>query len=88
MDCPLAPTPPPPSPSDNNNSQENWAPVNMAHTSTVSSPDIFARIEKLAALQSRGILSPQEYADKKTGLPFLSVLRPHPLCSKGRQLTY
>lgn len=40
----------------------------MAHTSTVSSPDIFARIEKLAALQSRGILSPQEYADKKTGL--------------------
>ena len=68
---PLAPTPPPPAPSYNSNSSNNQsgvAPSNTAATSSASSHDIFASIEKLAALQSRGFLTEQEYADKKAEL--------------------
>jgi hypothetical protein len=65
---PLAPAPAPASPSFNNNSQNASAPVNNAGASTASAPDIFASLEKLAVLQSRGILSDQEYASKKAEL--------------------
>jgi hypothetical protein len=67
---PLAPTPPPPAPiySNNNKPQSGSAPVNPSGTSSANSHDIFASLEKLAALQSRGILSDQEYADKKAEL--------------------
>ena len=41
---------------------------NNAPTSTGDGNDIFASIEKLATLQSRGILSEQEYAAKKAEL--------------------
>ncbi|NVO05195.1 MAG: SHOCT domain-containing protein, partial [Rhodoferax sp.] len=71
---PLAPAPAPaplyaPAPSYSNSysntEQNSYVPVN----SPVSAGgDIFAHIEKLAALQSRGILSEQEYASKKAEL--------------------
>jgi hypothetical protein len=64
---PLAPTPPPPAPSYNNN-QSGFVPANTSGASSASSHDIFASIEKLAALQSRGFLTEQEYADKKAEL--------------------
>ena len=54
-------------PSYSNAAQSSYAPVNNASSSTGDS-DIFASIEKLAALQSRGILSEQEYASKKAEL--------------------
>ncbi len=63
---PLAPAPPPPSYSSP--PQNNMAPANTAGTSSASAHDIFASLEKLAALQGRGILSDQEYADKKAEL--------------------
>ena len=63
---PLAPTPPPPR--YDNAPQNNTAPVNTAGNASVASHDIFASLEKLAALQSRGIVSEQEYASKKAEL--------------------
>ncbi|AOW11545.1 hypothetical protein LPB72_22655 [Hydrogenophaga crassostreae] len=63
---PLAPAPPPPSYSAP--PQNNMAAVDTAGMSTATSHDIFASLEKLAALQGRGILSDQEYADKKAEL--------------------
>ena len=76
---PLAPNPVPapapvyapayaPSYSSNNNNQNSFAPVNNSPASSSGDSDIFASIEKLAALQSRGILSEQEYASKKAEL--------------------
>ena len=68
---PLAPTPPPPAPSYNSNNnfpQGGSTPSNSFGNSTSSSHDIFASLEKLAALQSRGILSEQEYSSKKAEL--------------------
>jgi hypothetical protein len=64
---PLAPTPAPPAPSYSN-AQSGIAPTYTTATPSVGSDDIFASIEKLAALQSRGFLSDQEYADKKADL--------------------
>ncbi|OQW89234.1 MAG: hypothetical protein BWK72_04615 [Rhodoferax ferrireducens] len=69
---PLAPAQQPapsyaPSYSSNNN-QNSFAPASNAMASSGSDTDIFASIEKLAALQSRGILSEQEYASKKAEL--------------------
>jgi hypothetical protein len=62
---PLAPAPAPaPSPVY---AQNNYAPLKDPVSSGGDS-DIFASIEKLAALQSRGILSDQEYASKKAEL--------------------
>ena len=63
---PLAPTPPPPR--YDKSPQNNTAPVNPADNASVASHDIFASLEKLAALQSRGIVSEQEYASKKAEL--------------------
>lgn len=70
---PLAPAPAPvyapvvaPAPVYSNN-QNSYAPVNNP-VSSGNDGDIFASIEKLAALQSRGILSEQEYASKKAEL--------------------
>jgi hypothetical protein len=54
--------------SNNNNNQNSFAPVNNSPVSSSGDSDIFASIEKLAALQSRGILSEQEYASKKAEL--------------------
>ena len=51
-----------------NNNQNSFAPVNNSPASSSGDSDIFASIEKLAALQSRGILSEQEYASKKAEL--------------------
>jgi hypothetical protein len=74
---PLAPAPAPISApayapsvaaSYSNNNQNSYAPVNNSVGSSVGDSDIFAHIEKLAALQSRGILSEQEYASKKAEL--------------------
>jgi hypothetical protein len=69
---PLAPTAPPaPSyaPSSFNPApQSSFAPMNTPVNSSNAGNDIFASIEKLAALQSRGILSEQEYASKKAEL--------------------
>jgi hypothetical protein len=48
-----------------NNSNSN---SNNLQSSSAGDNDIFASIEKLAALQSRGILSEQEYANKKAEL--------------------
>ena len=42
--------------------------VNTAGNASAASHDIFASLEKLAALQSRGIVSEQEYASKKAEL--------------------
>jgi hypothetical protein len=55
------------SPANNSysNNQNTYAP---ASTTAAGDNDIFASIEKLAALQSRGILSEQEYASKKAEL--------------------
>ncbi len=69
---PLAPAQQPapsyaPSYSSNQN-QNSFAPASNAMASSGSDTDIFASIEKLAALQSRGILSEQEYASKKAEL--------------------
>jgi hypothetical protein len=72
---PLAPAPAPapsyaPSYNSNssNNNQNSYAPANNAVSASTGDSDIFASIEKLAALQSRGILSEQEYASKKAEL--------------------
>jgi hypothetical protein len=68
---PLAPAPPPPptyAPSYSNTDQSGYAPVNNSVMASNRDGDIFASIEKLAALQSRGILSEQEYASKKAEL--------------------
>jgi hypothetical protein len=46
----------------------NGAASNSAPASSGADSDIFASIEKLAALQSRGILSEQEYTSKKAEL--------------------
>ncbi len=46
----------------------NLAPASNAPLNAGAGSDIFASIEKLAALQSRGILSEQEYATKKAEL--------------------
>jgi hypothetical protein len=48
--------------------QSSYAPASNASASSGGDSDIFASIEKLAALQSRGILSEQEYASKKAEL--------------------
>ena len=69
---PLAPTAPPapsyvPS-SFNPAAPSSFAPMNTPVNSSNAGNDIFASIEKLAALQSRGILSEQEYASKKAEL--------------------
>ncbi len=62
---PLAPAPVyAPAPSYNNSYA---APLNNT-LGSAGDGDIFASIEKLAALQSRGILSEQEYASKKADL--------------------
>jgi hypothetical protein len=55
-------------PSDSSYSQNAFTPVNHSMSSSGGDNDIFASIEKLAALQSRGILSEQEYASKKAEL--------------------
>jgi len=62
-----APAPPP---SYNNQAAANAPMANYAPASdsTGSGGDIFASIEKLATLQSRGILTEQEYATKKAEL--------------------
>jgi hypothetical protein len=72
---PLAPMPAPapgyaPSYSNTaqNNVQSGFAPANNSVTSSGGNNDVFASLEKLAALQSRGILSEQEYANKKAEL--------------------
>ena len=59
----------------NNNNGYNSAPTYSSNASSSSAPassggdgDIFASLEKLAALQSRGILSEQEYSAKKAEL--------------------
>ena len=66
---PLAPAPAPSyAPISSNITQSNFIPVNNAMSSSGGDNDIFASIEKLAALQSRGILSEQEYASKKAEL--------------------
>jgi hypothetical protein len=68
---PLAPAlPPAPSyaPSNSSNHQSGFAPANLPTASSGSHGDIFASLEKLAALQSRGILNEQEYASKKAEL--------------------
>jgi len=71
---PLAPPAPAFTPSYSNNNSTNFTPANNAPVSNNSPAysagdnDIFANIEKLAALQSRGILSEQEYAAKKAEL--------------------
>ncbi len=70
---PLAPAPmqaPAPvyAPSYSNNQQNSYVPANNSVASSSGDSDIFASIEKLAALQSRGILSEQEYASKKADL--------------------
>lgn len=44
------------------------APSNSAPANSAGEGDIFASLEKLAALQSRGILTEQEYATKKAEL--------------------
>ena len=62
---PLAPAPIyAPAPSYSN----SYAPTNNAVASSAGDSDIFASIEKLAALQSRGFLSEQEYSSKKAEL--------------------
>lgn len=64
----------PMAPVNNNNNSYNNAPTyssnafNSASTSSIGGGDIFASLEKLAALQSRGILTEQEYATKKAEL--------------------
>jgi hypothetical protein len=68
---PLAPAPPPAptyATSYSNTDQSAYAPVSNSVMSSNRDGDIFASIEKLAALQSRGILSEQEYASKKAEL--------------------
>jgi hypothetical protein len=72
---PLAPTPAPApapapvyAPSYSNNNQNAYAQANNPVGNAAGDSDIFASIEKLAALQSRGILSEQEYASKKAEL--------------------
>lgn len=68
---PLSPAPtinPNDTPSHSHTIQNAYAPVNHAVSSSGDHHDIFASIEKLAALQSRGILSEQEYASKKAEL--------------------
>lgn len=70
---PLNPAPAPapsyaPSNSNSNSNQNSFAPASSSMASTGGDTDIFASIEKLAALQSRGILSEQEYASKKAEL--------------------
>jgi hypothetical protein len=52
----------------NNPPAYNSAPANSAPASSGGDGDIFASLEKLAALQSRGILTEQEYAAKKAEL--------------------
>jgi uncharacterized caspase-like protein len=39
------------------------------HAETAQEIDIFAKIERLAELQQKGILSPEEFAAKKAELP-------------------
>ncbi len=66
---PVAPSEPSDaSTSYNNNHQGGFAPTNPSVTSSGGHHDIFASLEKLAALRSRGILSEQEYASKKAEL--------------------
>ena len=66
---PLAPAPAPSyAPSNSNPIQHNFTPASNSMSSSSGDTDIFASIEKLAALQSRGILSEQEYASKKAEL--------------------
>lgn len=68
---PIAPPTPSVEPSDNRNT---YAPPvlnamsNNASANYSGDSDIFSSIEKLAALQSRGILSDQEYVTKKAEL--------------------
>jgi hypothetical protein len=65
---PLNPPAPAYAPVYSNNAQSAYAPVNQGAAASGGDSDIFASIEKLAALQSRGILSEQEYASKKAEL--------------------
>jgi hypothetical protein len=51
-----------------NNVQSGFAQASHSATSSGGHNDVFASLEKLAALQSRGILSEQEYANKKAEL--------------------
>ena len=65
--APMAPMPTPaPVPQNYNNTPYSPAPTN--NTFDGAHGDIFSSIEKLATLQSRGILSEQEYASKKAEL--------------------
>jgi hypothetical protein len=67
---PLAPAPGStyaPGPSYSNTNDNSYATARNP-VSSAGDSDIFAHIEKLAALQSRGILSEQEYASKKAEL--------------------
>jgi hypothetical protein len=73
--APAAPVQPAPTftPANNNGGYNNppaynAAPSNNAPASSGTDGDIFASLEKLAALQSRGILTEQEYASKKAEL--------------------
>jgi len=73
--APMAPFKPAPVNNNNNNSgyssgNHNAAPApsNNAPANSSGDGDIFAHLEKLAALQSRGILTDQEYATKKAEL--------------------
>jgi hypothetical protein len=59
--APMAPAPMA-APAFNNDSSYN----NIAGSGTVG--DVFASIEKLASLQTKGILTPQEFATKKAEL--------------------
>ena len=58
----------PMAPANNNNSSYSNAPVNSTPANATGDSDIFASLEKLAALQNRGILTAQEYAAKKAEL--------------------
>jgi len=74
--APMAPFKPAPVNNNNNNSgyssgNHNAAPApsnNAPANNSSGDGDIFAHLEKLAALQSRGILTDQEYATKKAEL--------------------
>jgi hypothetical protein len=79
--APIAPTSPAPAftPASNSSAYNNGgynnaapayhsAPSNSASSGSGGESDIFASLEKLAALQSRGILTEQEYAAKKAEL--------------------
>jgi hypothetical protein len=66
--APMAPMPPPAPAPQNYNSNTSYNPAAGNNTFDGAQGDIFTSIEKLATLQSRGILSEQEFATKKAEL--------------------